>query len=320
MRFAQWLSLGLIALSAYGQNAGADRAAALRALLANTPRLPVEQVSVSAGMPSAASLGIVSSVAADRDGTIYALQRGEQEDPVIAVTHAGKVLRSWGKGMYAVPHSIRIDPDGNVWTVDAGNSTLLKFSVEGKLLQKIEVGEVAKGSDCFTPVLCGTTDVTFAPNGRLFISDGYGNGRILEYSADGKRLHAWGSRGTAPGQFQVPHGIANDGKVLYVADRQNSRIQRFDLDGKYLGEWTHVGRPFALKFIDGALWANVMTLETPGASPWILKIDPATGKVLAQVQSPGPHSIDVSASGELVANGCCGGSSPNSFFWLRHSQ
>src|SRR5215469_14938827 len=288
MRSARWLLVALFAITAHGQNSGVDQAAELRALLANTPRLPVEQVSVSAGMPSATSLGIVSSVAADRDGTIYALQRGGQADPVIAVTPAGKVLRSWGKGMYAVPHSIRVDPDGNIWTVDAGNSTLLKFTAEGKLLQKIEVGEVAKGADCFTPVLCGTTDVTFAPNGRLFISDGYGNGRILEYSADGKRLHTWGSKGKGPGQFQVPHGIANDGKVLYVADRQNSRIQRFDLDGKYLGEWTDVGRPFALKFIDGALWAAVMTLETGGAgqsnraSPWILKIDPATGKALAQ--------------------------------------
>ena len=287
------------------------------------PKLPLEQVPLAARMANASSLGIVSSVAADRDGTIYILQRGDKADPVIALDREGKVLRSWGQGMYTVPHSIRVDPQGNIWTVDAGSSMLLKFTPQGRKLQESSVGEVAPADKCAFPPLCGTTDIAFAPDGRLYISDGYGNARILAYSADGKRLRVWGSSGTGPGQFQIPHGIAVDDKVVYVADRTNARVQRFDLDGKYLGEWTNLGRPFALKLSGGALWVAGMTVEPTGqakgnrSTPWILKVDPATGKILGQVESPGPHALDVNAAEEAFATGCCGGSNPMSFSWLR---
>ena len=308
----------------------AQDAAQLRALLGSTPRLPVEEVPGAVQLADGESLGIVSSAAMDRNGVIYILQRGDKADPVIAVNRQGKVVRSWGKGMFTVPHSIRIDADGNIWTVDAGSSVILKFSPEGKKLQEIAVGEIAVGDKCAFPTLCGTTDITFGPNGRLFISDGYGNARILEYSREGKRTKVWGSAGSGPGQFQIPHGIAIDGQTLYVADRSNARIQRFDLNGRYLGEWTHLGRPFALKISGGALWVAIMTLEQaapgqakqagPRASPWILKVDPATGKLLGQVESPGPHAIDVNQAGELVATGCCGGTKPTSFSWFRRTR
>ena len=235
---------------------------------------------------------------------------------MIVVNKDGKVLRSWGKGMFTVPHSVRVDPQGNIWTVDAGSSVLQKFTPDGKKLQEISVGEIATGDKCAFPTLCGTTDVAFAPDGRLYISDGYGNARILVYSAEGKRLKVWGSSGTAPGQFQIPHGIAVDGRTVYVADRTNARVQRFDMEGRYLGEWTNLGRPFALKLIGGALWVAGMTVEQR-ATPQILKIDPATGKVLGQAAAPGPHSIDVNENGEVFASGCCGGSSPTGFYLLK---
>jgi DNA-binding beta-propeller fold protein YncE len=279
------------------------------------PRLPLEQIPLSTKMPNAASLGTVSSVAADRSGTIYVLQRGDKLDPVLAVDRGGRLLRSWGKGMFTVPHSIRVDAAGNIWTVDAGSSVVLKFSPEGKKLQQIDVGEVAPAEKCAFPTLCGTTDIAFGPDGRLFISDGYGNARILEYTSNGKRVRQWGSSGAGPGQFQIPHGIVYDGKQLLVADRTNSRVQRFDLDGRYLGEWTNLGRPFALKMNAGSLWVAGM-----GATPQILKVDPSNGKVLGQAPAPGPHSIDVNASEEVFAGGCCGGSNPNAFFWLRRTQ
>jgi DNA-binding beta-propeller fold protein YncE len=274
----------------------------------DSPRLPLEPVPLN-------SVGTVSSVAMDRGGVIYVLQRGDKADPVIAVNREGKTLRSWGKGMFTVPHSVRIDGDGNVWTVDAGSSTILKFTPQGKKLQQIDVGEMAVGDKCAFPTLCGTTDLTFGPNGRLFISDGYGNARILEYTAGGKRVKVWGSAGTGPGQFNIPHGIANDGKILYVADRGNSRVQRFDLDGRYLGEWTNLGRPFALKVSGGALWVSTMF-----AKPAILKVDLATGKILGQIDAPGPHSIDVSEAGGVVASGCCGGSNPTGYSWFKRPR
>ena len=287
----------------------------LVATCAAAQTLPFTQVPLSAKMANAASLGTVSSVAADRSGAIYILQRGDKLDPVIAIDRDGRVLRSWGKGMFTVPHSIRVDADGNLWTVDAGSSVILKFSPEGKKLQEIDVGEVASADKCAFPTLCGTTDIAFGPDGRLFISDGYGNARILEYTSAGKRVKVWGSSGTGPGEFQIPHGIVYDGKNLLVADRTNARIQRFDLDGHYLGEWTNLGRPFALKMNAGSLWITGMTLDQR-PTPQVLKVDPANGKILGQAPGPGPHSIDVNASEEVFAGGCCGGSNASGVFWL----
>jgi hypothetical protein len=315
-----------LCLAAYAQTGAVatedGRAAQLRSLLRDSPRLELDQVPLAPQVTAADPLGTVSSLAAGRDGVIYILQRGNQADPVIAINREGRVLRSWGKGLFTVPHSVRVDPEGSIWTVDAGSSVLLKFSREGTKLQEIDVGEVAKGQECAFPTLCGTTDVTFAPGGRLFISDGYGNARILEYTSAGKRVQVWGSKGNGPGQFRIPHGIANDGRTLYVADRENARIQRFDFNGRYLGEWTHLGRPFALKFSGGALWVALMTLEAGRnagnrPSPWIMKVDPSSGKVLGQIEAPGPHSLDVSETGELFASGCCGGSNPAGFSWFR---
>jgi DNA-binding beta-propeller fold protein YncE len=106
-------------------------------------------------------------VAIDRSGVIYVLQRGDKAAPVIAVDKQGKTIRSWGKGMFTVPHSVRVDADGNIWTVDAGSSTILKFTPQGKKLLEITVGEVAAGDRCAFPTLCGTTDIAFGPTGRL---------------------------------------------------------------------------------------------------------------------------------------------------------
>jgi 6-bladed beta-propeller len=315
------------AFSVQGQDSASEaRAAQFRALLRDTPKLALEEAPLGSRLQNPPTLGTVSSIAADSQGAIYILQRGDKADPVIAVDRQGQLLRSWGKGLYTVPHSIRVDSDGNIWTVDAGSSTILKFSPDGKKLAEISVGEVATGQDCAFPTLCGTTDITFAPGGRLFISDGYGNARILEYTAAGKRVRMWGKKGSGPGEFRIPHGIANDGRTLFVADRENARMQRFDFEGRYLGEWTHLGRPFAVKYSSGALWVAVMTLETggrgagPRPSPWIVKVDPATGKVLGQIESPGPHAIDVNEQGEVFATGCCGGVNAMGFSWFHPSR
>ena len=135
---------------------------------------------------------MVSWVASDRNGLVYLLQRGDKADPVIVLDRTGKIVRSWGKGMYTTPHAIRIDPQGNVWTTDAASSMVYKFSPEGKTLLQIEVG--GQPTPCGN--FCSTTDIAFASDGHLFIADGYRNARILEYSADGKKLREWGSAGT----------------------------------------------------------------------------------------------------------------------------
>ncbi len=299
------------------KRASAIAGAMIAALWAQTapPRLALQEVPLKAPL----NLGTVSSIAQASDGTVYVFHRGADADPVIAMNTEGRLLRSWGKGMFTVPHSIRIDPDGNIWTVDAGDSVLRKFSPQGVQQQEISVGEVATGERCAFPTLCGATDVAFGPNGRLYISDGYGNARVLEYNSRGERVRVWGSPGTGPGQFQIPHGIAVAGNIVYVADRTNARIQRFDLDGRYLGEWTHLGRPFALKSSGGALWVAAMTLDQP-PRPLMQKVDLAAGTVLGQIQAPGPHAIDVNASEELFGTGCCGGTGATNLSWLRRGR
>ena len=152
---------------------------------------------------------------------------------LIAVDRNGNVLRSWGKGLYVMPHAIRVDHQGNVWTTDAASSHVIKFSPQGKVLLDIVVG--GQPSPCANN-FCSTTDIAFAANGHVFISDGYANARVLEYSAEGQKLREWGTPGTGPGQFKLLHSIQIDpAGLVYVADRENGRVQRFDQTGKYLG-------------------------------------------------------------------------------------
>jgi hypothetical protein len=176
---------------------------------------------------------------------------GRKADPVIAVDKGGRVLRSFGKGLYKIPHAIRLDPEGNVWTVDAGSSTVINA-----------------------------------------------NARILEYTADGKKVREWGSAGAGPGQFHLPHSIvADENNILYVADRENGRIEKFDLDGEFLGEIPNLGRTYSLKLgANGTLWAGMQPLnEPPGAPGWVVKLDRRTGKILGYVpvsERAGLHSVE----------------------------
>lgn len=275
---------------------------------AGSPQLALERTELAV----AARLEMVSSVAVDSKGVMYLLQRGANADPVIAVSREGKVLRSWGRGLYKIPHGIRVDPEGNVWTVDADSSMVYKFTPEGRKLLEISVGE--QPPDKKPGDFRGTTDIAFAPGGRIFIADGYGNARVLEYTAAGRRVREWGKRGTGPGEFNLPHGIAVDERgVIYVADRENGRIQRFDLEGKYLGEWSGLGKTFSLKTAGGSLYIGTQRRNEPNGSPgWLMKLDRATGAVQGVVETTGHHSVEVMANGELIT-----GARPDKVLWFR---
>jgi|HubBroStandDraft_6_1064221.scaffolds.fasta_scaffold00054_39 streptogramin lyase len=287
------------------QEARTQAAASLRALIEAAPKLPFSASELIVQPPKADwETGMVSWIALDGKGTLYLLQRGEKADPVLVVDREGHLLRSWGKGMYKVPHSLRIDPQGNVWTVDASSSVVLKYSPLGEKLMEIDVGEQPENSP---NAFKGTTDIAFGPNGRLFITDGYGNSRIVEYTAEGKRIREWGSAGTGTGQFHLPHSIVIDEDgIIYVADRENGRIQRFDLEGKYIGEFANLGRTYSLKLSGGALWAGMQPLNEPtGAPGWLVKLDRKTGKILGYVEVSdrgGLHSVEVSATGEPITS------------------
>lgn len=196
-------------------------------------------------LPEGFALGQVSGVDVDSHNHVFVFHRGDP--PILCFDGAtGKIVASWGDGMFAVPHGLTVDRQDNVWLTDVGHHQVFKFSHEGRLLMTVG----ARG----VPGLDGThfnkpTDVAITPGGDFYVSDGYGNSRVAKFSARGEFLFDWGRKGDQPGQFDLPHGIALDpqGRV-YIADRSNARIQVFDGDGKFLAQWksAELGRPWGL--------------------------------------------------------------------------
>jgi outer membrane protein assembly factor BamB len=270
-----------------------EKAAAenLRVRIESSPDLPFKATPFVIHPPAPGwESGVVSWIAVDSTGLIYELQRGEKADPILVVDREGKLLRSWGRGEYKIPHSIRIDPAGNVWTVDAASSFIIKYSPLGQKLMTIAVGGQPETGSAFN----GATDIAFGPNGHLFITDGYGNARVLEYTADGKKVRQWGQPGTGPGEFNLPHAIQIDKDgTIYVADRENGRIQKFDLDGKFLSEFPHLGRIYSLKLANGVLWAGTQAFNQSPGSPggWLIKLDPKTGNIMGHLYVPERHAL-----------------------------
>ena len=292
--------VGLVSLTLSGLSyATAQERARLQASIEAAPRLPLVESELAIRLPAGLELGKVSWIARDpKTGLVWLIQRGDKAEPVIAVDASGRVVHAFGKGMYTIPHAIRIDPQGHVWTVDAGSSTVIEYSQAGEKLLTIDVGGVPVRANGFA----GATDIAFA-QGRLFITDGYGNARVLEYRADGTKVREWGSAGKGPGEFHLPHSIVIDENgVAYVADRENGRIEKFDLDGKFLGEIAGLGRTYSLELgSHGTLWASMAPLDEPtGSSGWIIEMDRATGKILGYVAVPekgGLHTVELDGEG-----------------------
>jgi DNA-binding beta-propeller fold protein YncE len=229
-----------------------------------------------AQLPGGKPLGAVGKADVDRDGRhIWAIVRCEpladparfgdecrdsKMDSVYRFGPDGKVVASFGGGMFIWPHGIEIDPDGNVWVTDAvaANRTprgdkrgqqVVKFSPDGKVLLRLGTpGEPGAGTDHFN----SPSDVVVAPNGDIFVADGHneiGNNRVVKFSKDGKYLKEWGKTGYAPGEFRALHAIAMDSRGrIFVGDRSNNRVQLFDPEGKALAQWTQFGRPSGIFF------------------------------------------------------------------------
>jgi peptidylamidoglycolate lyase len=149
--------------------------------------------------------------------------------------HTGKILDSWGANMFIMPHGLTVDKDNNVWVTDVGLHQVFKFSHDGKLLMKLGEARVP-GNDSLH--FNRPTDVAIAADGSFYVSDGYRNSRVVKFSASGEYLFEWGRKGDKPGEFHIPHSIDIDSKGnVYVADRQNDRIQEFDAGGRFLKQW-----------------------------------------------------------------------------------
>ena len=220
------------------------------------PELPEGRV-----LGSAAGVGVTSKgevLVFHRAGRVWSepLPLTLIAQPTIAVfdTATGKFLREWGANQFAVPHGLVVDGHDNVWVTDVALQQVFKFSPEGKLLMVLgERGVSGADERHFNR----PTDVAVLPDGSFYVSDGYLNTRIVKFSAEGKFLFQWGRPGSGPGEFNVPHAVVIDktGRV-YVADRENDRVQVFDEAGRFLMQIKSrdIGRPYGLAFLsDGRL-------------------------------------------------------------------
>lgn len=207
---------------------------------------PYRQIENWAQLPADTKWGAMSAAAIDSHGTLYLLQR-MPTSKIFVFDPAGKLLRAWGDGTLPNAHGLRVDARDNVWITDRNLHQVLKFSLTGEPLLALGQKGV-KGDNSSTDALNGPSDLTFAPNGDIVVSDGEStNTRVVKFSADGKLIKFWGTKGTGPGQFDTPHAIAIDSKSrLYVADRTNKRIQLFTQDGGYRSVMTNVGTPYGL--------------------------------------------------------------------------
>jgi DNA-binding beta-propeller fold protein YncE len=198
----------------------------------------------------------VTAVEPSPDGSIYVIHRcfanscaGRPEAPILKYNSNGKLLKSWGAGMFIFPHGATVDRDGNLWVTDArGEGTkghqVFKFNPDGKVLMTVgKAGVSGSGADLFDQ----PTDVVIAPNGDIFVTDSHRNGknnRIVKFDKNGHFLKEWGKKGSAPGELSEPHTLAMDSRGrLFVGDRENNRIQIFDQEGKLLDIWHQFGRP-----------------------------------------------------------------------------
>ena len=191
----------------------------------------------------------------------------DNDPPILKFDRSGKLLASFGQGIFAFPHGFTVDDEGNVWASDAQSAAtvlgmsnkatagpfkgaprghqVFKFSPQGKVLMTLgKAGVRGNGPDTFD----APTGVAIASNGDIFVSDGHGrNDRIVKFSKDGRFIKAWGHHGAGPGEFDQPHDIALDSKDrVFVADRSNNRVQIFDSEGGFIAQWRQFGRPSAV--------------------------------------------------------------------------
>ena len=232
----------------------------------------------------------VAAVAADGDDNVYVFNRGEH--PVIVFDSEGNFLRSWGEGVFTRAHGVSLGPDNTLYCTDDGDHTVRQCSLDGEVLMTIGLpGEPAPAFSGKPFNRCTHTALD-PKTGDIYVSDGYGNSRVHKYSPDGRLLFSWGAPGTDPGEFSIAHNIATDADgYVYVADRENHRIQIFDSKGVFEDQWPNVHRPCALyispqqRIYVGELgWGMSVQRNVPNIGPRVSILD-RRGNVLARLGS-----------------------------------
>lgn len=282
-------------------------------------------------LPAGLTYRDVVGIGVDLKDRVYMLTR--MESRVIVFERGGQFVGTFGEGLFtARTHGLFIGPNDAIFCVDDGNHTVRKFTPEGLLVMtlgipgkpsdtgysaEIGVESILRGGPPFNRC----TDLAVAPNGDLYVTDGYGNSRVHRFSADGNLLQSWGEPGTAPGQFNLPHAvcIANDDRV-FVADRENDRIQIFSLTGEFLEQWTNVQRPTGIRMdAQGLIYVSELAWLPGNRSfvhgvfnerqPGRVTVFDSKGNVVVRMgetvveDSPmrfwAPHTICVDSSGDI---------------------
>ena len=243
----------------------------------NYPKLAYEVDAAWPHLPAGWNLAETTSVSVDAQENVYVFHRGSH--PIMVFDKNGTFLRSFGDGVYGSTHGLRIDDEGNIWTTDIENHVVLKMDKHGRIRMVLgRRGVAEEAEDRFNM----PTDVAIAPNGDIYVSDGYGNSRVVQLSKDGSFIRAWGKRGVGEGEFNAPHSIVLDkqGRV-YVADRENFRIQVFNSEGKFLQMWDHVGSPWGLYITE-----DQSLFMTDGYNDRLLKLN-LDGQILGSLGEHG---------------------------------
>ena len=249
-----------------------------------------------------------TAIVTDSQDRVYLFNRSDH--PLVVMDRDGNFLTSWGEGTLPDAHGMFIDADENIYMPVKNSHVVLKYSTSGNLLMTLGTWDQPSDtgwSGVTTDIVKQAagpfhrpSDVALSPEGDLYISDGYGNASIHKFTGDGRLLFSWGAPGkTGPGEFHVPHGVwvHTDGRV-FVADRENHRIQIFTPDGEFITQWTDFSRPCDI-YIDGDETVFVPELD---AFMSVLSID---GRLLARWSGPteaGAHAIWVDSHGDLYIN------------------
>ena len=232
-------------------------------------------------LPADLYLGEVPGVAVNSKGHIFVYTRGGHT-MLLEFDRDGRFIRRIGNDLYGFvfAHVVRIDKNDNIWCVDEGSNMVIKFSPEGRVLmllgRKPEAVEGAASAGAPIPpakedIFNRPTDIAWDADGNSYISDGYNNSRVVKVDKNGKWIKSWGTRGTGPGEFHIPHSIATDAKGnVYVGDRENRRIQIFNEDGEFLKQWANVGAPWAICITPGPTQVLYSSDSVPGQ---IYKLD-----------------------------------------------
>jgi len=250
------------------------------------PPLDVMPVAFDAAfeMPEGVAFAGVAAVDIDADGHVIVLHRGPQA--LLEFDADGRFLRGFGEDLFRRSHGLRIDADGNYWTTDFSTHQVLKLAPDGEVLLALGTAGQSGSWDeaAGTRLFNEPNDVAIDSAGNFYVAQGHGRGEplILKFDRDASFVKSWGGQGTLPGQFAVPHSIVIDeDDLVYVADRENRRIQVFDTDGNFVKGWLYYGMACSLELHGDEIYM------TTGFDGQVVRLDKATGAVLGVTGMPG---------------------------------